>query len=214
MPGPPGPAAGRYRFADGAARLILPDPDTNRFQEPVAMPAANATESIGRSLLLLSLLLPTATVQAQTAAPETVDSARAASLYVSNRPEDHPRSNYAAAVRAKARTDSIFAARSRGLLDYDKISYRSSVGDLDIPAYIFQPLAKRGAQAHAALIWVHGGVHGDWDENYWPFIRDAVERGYVVIAPEYRGSTGYGEAFHNAIDYGGWEVDDVTVKNE
>jgi len=37
-----------------------------------------------------------------------------------------------------------------------------------------------------------------------------VERGYVVIAPEYRGSTGYGEDFHQAIDYGGYEVDDVV----
>ena len=39
--------------------------------------------------------------------------------------------------------------------------------------------------------------------------REAVERGYVVICPEYRGSTGYGEKHHNAIDYGGYEIDDV-----
>jgi dienelactone hydrolase len=94
------------------------------------------------------------------------------------------------------------------VLDYSKITYRSSVGDMDIPAYVYQPLEKRGARGHAALIWVHGGVHGNWTENYWPFIREAVERGYVVIAPEYRGSTGYGEEHHNAIDYGGYEVDD------
>src|SRR5207253_10886872 len=40
-------------------------------------------------------------------------------------------------------------------------------------------------------------------------VREAVERGYVVIAPEYRGSTGYGEEFHKEIDYGGYEVDDA-----
>jgi dipeptidyl aminopeptidase/acylaminoacyl peptidase len=43
----------------------------------------------------------------------------------------------------------------------------------------------------------------------WPFVREAVERGYVIIAPEYRGSTGYGEEHHRAIDYGAYEVDDV-----
>ena len=43
----------------------------------------------------------------------------------------------------------------------------------------------------------------------FPFVKEAVERGYVVIAPDYRGSTGYGEAHHQAIDYGGYEVDDV-----
>jgi dipeptidyl aminopeptidase/acylaminoacyl peptidase len=36
-----------------------------------------------------------------------------------------------------------------------------------------------------------------------------VLKGYVIICPEYRGSTGYGEAHHQAIDYGGKEVDDV-----
>ena len=38
-----------------------------------------------------------------------------------------------------------------------------------------------------------------------------VARGYVVIAPEYRGSIGYGPAFYDAIDYGGAEVDDVVT---
>jgi dipeptidyl aminopeptidase/acylaminoacyl peptidase len=42
----------------------------------------------------------------------------------------------------------------------------------------------------------------------FPFVKEAVNRGYVIICPEYRGSTGYGEAHYNAIDYGGYEVDD------
>ena len=59
------------------------------------------------------------------------------------------------------------------------------------------------------MVWVHGGVHGNWGITMFPFVKEAVERGYVVIAPDYRGSTGYGEAHHQAIDYGGNEVDDV-----
>jgi hypothetical protein len=51
------------------------------------------------------------------------------------------------------------------VLDYRKVTYRSSVGDMDIPAYVYQPLDKRGARGHAALIWVHGGVHGNWTET-------------------------------------------------
>jgi dipeptidyl aminopeptidase/acylaminoacyl peptidase len=137
--------------------------------------------------------------------------ARAAELYVSNRPEDHPRANYAVHIAQKARTDSIFEARARGVMRYRKVSYRSRIGDLDIPAYVYEPLEDRGPGTRPALIWVHGGVHGNWGHSYWPFIEDAVARGYVVIAPEYRGSTGYGETFHNAIDYGGWEVDDVVT---
>ncbi len=110
---------------------------------------------------------------------------------------------------AKAAIDAQYAKASQGVMDYRKVTYRSSVGDMDIPAYLFQPLKKRGAKGHAAMIWVHGGVHGNWGANMFPFVKEAVERGYVVICPEYRGSTGYGEAHHNAIDYGGYEVDDT-----
>jgi dipeptidyl aminopeptidase/acylaminoacyl peptidase len=138
-----------------------------------------------------------------------MDSARAAQLYVSNRPEDHPIANYAMHIAAKARTDSIFAARSAGVMRYEKVTYRSSADGLQIPAYVFSPLRPRGARAHAAMVWVHGGVHGNWAQNYLPFIIEAVQRGYVIVAPEYRGSTGYGKEFHEAIDYGGMELDDV-----
>ncbi len=139
----------------------------------------------------------------------SMDSARAAQLYVSNRHEDHPQANFAQQIAAKARTDSIFAARSAGVMDYRKISYRSAVDGMEIPAYVYAPLQKRGARGHAAMVWVHGGVHGNWDQNYLPFIIEAVQRGYVIIAPEYRGSTGYGAEHYNAIDYGAKEVDDV-----
>ncbi|MBA3889615.1 MAG: S9 family peptidase [Gemmatimonadaceae bacterium] len=138
-----------------------------------------------------------------------LDTARARMLYVSNRPEDHPVADYGRHIEVKAVTDSIFAARSRGVMQYRKVTYRSPVDGLEIPAYVYAPLTPRGNRAHAAMVWVHGGVHGNWTENYLPFIIEAVNRGYVVIAPEYRGSTGYGREFHEAIDYGGKEVDDV-----
>ncbi|MGB9606395.1 MAG: alpha/beta hydrolase family protein, partial [Bryobacteraceae bacterium] len=40
-------------------------------------------------------------------------------------------------------------------------------------------------------------------------VRELIEQGYSIIAPDYRGSTGYGVAFYRQIDYGGWENDDV-----
>ncbi len=182
-----------------------------------------------RSVLALSALLVAVSVapvgvapvrlEAQTPAPAAgqrpprqqvpMDSARAAALYVSDRHADHPVANFAQAIAGKAVTDSIFAARSRGVMRYEKTSYRSRHGDMDIPVYVFAPLESRGARAHAALVWVHGGVHGNWDQNYLPFIIEATQKGYVVVAPDYRGSTGYGAAHHNAIDYGGKELDDV-----
>ncbi len=81
-----------------------------------------------------------------------------------------------------------------------------------IPAYVFTPKTMR---ANAPLIvFVHGGVHGDFGTYYAHIVRELIERGYVIIAPEYRGSTGYGSSFYNAIDYGGAEVDDVKAARD
>jgi dipeptidyl aminopeptidase/acylaminoacyl peptidase len=96
----------------------------------------------------------------------------------------------------------------------EKISYRSSAGDLDIPAFVFLPLSPTSPGSHPALVWVHEDIRGHLYEHYIPYIRDATARGYVVIAPEYRGSIGYGRAHFDAIDYGGREVDDVVTAVE
>ncbi|MCC7053210.1 MAG: S9 family peptidase [Gemmatimonadaceae bacterium] len=156
-------------------------------------------------------LLPGQDERARPRPRAAVDSARAAALYVSNDPADHPVANYARAIAAKAATDSIFAARSAGVMKFSKVTYTSPVDGLEIPASLFEPLTARGPRTRPALVWVHGGVHGNWDQNYLPFIIEAVRRGYVIIAPDYRGSTGYGKAFHERIDYGGTEVDDVLA---
>jgi dipeptidyl aminopeptidase/acylaminoacyl peptidase len=137
------------------------------------------------------------------------DSARVELLYVSNRPEDLPKADYATQVARKRATDSIYAARSAGVMEFRKVTYKSRADGMTIPAYLFAPLTKRGAKGHAAMIWVHGGVHGDWGTSMYPFVREAVQRCYVVITPDYRGSTGHGAAHYEAIDYGGKEVDDV-----
>ena len=142
--------------------------------------------------------------------PGAFDEERARRLYVSNRPEDHaPGRDFERDIRSRRTIEARYAEASRGVLDFRKVSYRSSAGGLEIPAYLFQPLKSRGPGGHAGMVWVHGGVHGSWGINMFPFVKDAVDRGYVVICPEYRGSTGYGEKHHNAIDYGGYEIDDV-----
>ncbi len=114
-------------------------------------------------------------------------------------------------LRDQADTDARWRAASDGYMDMRKITYRSRAGDLDIPAFVFQPLRVRGPRGHAALVWVHENIRGHLYEHYIPYVREAVSKGYVVIAPEYRGSIGYGKTFFDAIDYGGAEVDDVVT---
>ncbi len=169
--------------------------------------AAMLLLAVGGELALAQAVATPAPSARRSAVPQ--DSARAAQLYVSNRPEDAPSADHQRLAAQKRTTDSTYAARSAGVMEFRKVTYRSRVDGMTVPAYLFAPLAKRGAKGHAALVWVHGGVHSDWGTNMFPFVREAVQRGYVVITPDYRGSTGHGAAHYEAIDYGGKEVDDA-----
>jgi dipeptidyl aminopeptidase/acylaminoacyl peptidase len=78
---------------------------------------------------------------------------------------------------------------------------------LILPVYVFTPKNVQGKAP--MLVFIHGGVHGDFDTFYAHIIREIIGQGYIVVAPEYRGSTGYGANMYNQIDYGGAEIDDV-----
>ena len=84
---------------------------------------------------------------------------------------------------------------------------QSAGNSLILPVYVFAPKNLQGKAP--MLVFVHGGVHGDFDTFYVHIVRELIGQGYVIVAPEYRGSTGYGSDLYNQIDYGGAEVDDV-----
>jgi dipeptidyl aminopeptidase/acylaminoacyl peptidase len=81
--------------------------------------------------------------------------------------------------------------------------------------YTFVPRDRRPGERSPLLVLPHGGVHADFSSTYYAHIvRELVVQGYVVVAPEYRGSTGYGKTFHDLIDYGGREIEDVRAAKD
>ncbi len=52
-------------------------------------------------------------------------------------------------------------------------------------------------------------VHSHFNSSFVHNLRELLGQGYAVLAPDYRGSTGYGKEFYELIDYGGLEVEDV-----
>ncbi|HSB11291.1 MAG TPA: alpha/beta fold hydrolase [Blastocatellia bacterium] len=80
-----------------------------------------------------------------------------------------------------------------------------------ITAYTFVPKKYATAGSLPLIVYVHGGVHGNFESSAVHIVRELVEQGYAVIAPDYRGSTGYGREFWRLIDYGGLEIDDVLA---
>lgn len=81
-------------------------------------------------------------------------------------------------------------------------------------AYVFVPKGLESGSRQPLLVFPHGGVHGDFNTYYTHIVRELMEQGYVVIAPEYRGSTGYGRDYYEAIDYGGIEIEDVVAARD
>src|SRR5262245_10720395 len=106
-----------------------------------------------RNVLPLALLLAASQAVAQvqpaqrqqgTPRPQrrevVMDTARARSLYVSNKAEDQPQADFTRQIAAKAATDSTLLARSKGAYDFQKITYKSSADGMEVPAYLFTPL--------------------------------------------------------------------------
>ncbi len=80
--------------------------------------------------------------------------------------------------------------------------------------YVFVPKGLDRERKSPLLVLPHGGVHGDFGTYHTHIVRELMAQGYVVLAPEYRGSTGYGKGYREAIDYGGLEVDDCVAARD
>lgn len=78
-----------------------------------------------------------------------------------------------------------------------------------VTAYTFIPKKYSSSAKIPLIVYVHGGVHGDFETSAAHVVRELVQQGYAVLAPDYRGSTGYGQAYWRLIDYGGLENEDV-----
>ena len=82
---------------------------------------------------------------------------------------------------------------------------------LRIKTYVFIPKDIDPQKSYPLLVLPHGGVHSNFNTGYAHIVRELIAQQYIVVAPEYRGSTGYGGTFYRAIDYGGLEIQDVKA---
>jgi dipeptidyl aminopeptidase/acylaminoacyl peptidase len=83
-----------------------------------------------------------------------------------------------------------------------------------LSAYTFMPRKQPTGGKLPLLVFVHGGVHGHFDSSYVHALRELLQQGYAIIAPEYRGSSGYGKELWHLIDYGGLEVEDAYAARQ
>jgi dipeptidyl aminopeptidase/acylaminoacyl peptidase len=78
-------------------------------------------------------------------------------------------------------------------------------------SYVFIPKGLDPGRKYPLIVFPHGGVHSDFTTYYTHIIRELMSQQYIVIAAEYRGSTGYGKEHYKKIDYGGLEIEDIDA---
>lgn len=105
--------------------------------------------------------------------------------------------------------DTYPALASRAFAQRRSVTYQARDGT-SIPAYLTRP--PNGSPPFPAVLLVHGGPQSRVDGAfaYWPAF--LASRGYLVLEPNFRGSSGYGEAWTAAGrgEWGGLMQHDVT----
>ena len=67
----------------------------------------------------------------------------------------------------------------------------------DVHAFLVVP---DGTRPFPLVIDVHGGPHAQVGDQFDPFVQAWVDHGFAVLSPNYRGSTGYGKAWQDALE--------------
>lgn len=95
------------------------------------------------------------------------------------------------------------ALAQNALVIPERVSYKSFDG-LEIPAFLYRPARPNGA----AVLYPHGGPSSQYVLEWDILAQYFVAKGYTWLAPNYRGSTGYGFQFEHA-NYGDWGKGDM-----
>lgn len=100
-------------------------------------------------------------------------------------------------------TSQLPALAAQPLVQPERVSYKSFDG-LEIPAFLYRPAKPNGA----AVLYPHGGPSAQYVLEWDILAQYFVAKGYTWIAPNYRGSTGYGLEFEHA-NYNDWGKGDL-----
>ena len=89
----------------------------------------------------------------------------------------------------------------------------SSFDGLAIHGLLYKPHGASAEHPAPALVMPHGGPTGQYFHNFDLFTQFLVNEGYVVLAPNVRGSTGYGVEFRDMArhDWGGADLEDLVA---
>jgi len=119
-----------------------------------------------------------------------------------------------ATQKSKQLTHSLLAGLNpEDLVEPFLIHYPSRDGKWQISAFVYVPHNAPRDHTHPAIVFVHGGPTSQTVNSFNRIVQYLANQGYLVIAPNYRGSSGYGKEFTDAnrFDMGGGDLQDVLA---
>ncbi|MGB6776399.1 MAG: S9 family peptidase [Terriglobales bacterium] len=107
----------------------------------------------------------------------------------------------------------VGGVRSEDMVEPYLVHYPSKDGKWTISAFVYVPYNLPRNGQHPAIVYVHGGPTAQTMNTFNRFVQYMANQGYIVIAPNYRGSIGYGKEFQqaNLFDMGGGDLQDVLA---
>jgi dipeptidyl aminopeptidase/acylaminoacyl peptidase len=139
---------------------------------------------------------------------------------------EHPLEIYSVAAKRDAVATRLTNSLPPGLLPQDLIAptavhYPSRADAKPVPATLMVDKNLDRAKKHPAIIWVHGSGadqnylawHPGFYRMYYSMSQYLAQQGYVVLTPDYRGSSGYSREWATGVsrDLGGSETQDVNA---
>jgi dipeptidyl aminopeptidase/acylaminoacyl peptidase len=107
---------------------------------------------------------------------------------------------------------AVASLRPEALATSQMVTYKSFDGTL-ISALVTMPANLKRNGSNPAIVLPHGGPTGKTEDYFDDIAAALASRGYIIIAPNFRGSTGYGKAFQTANydDLGGGDLKDTVA---
>ena len=83
----------------------------------------------------------------------------------------------------------------------------------EITGYLYVPELATADKPVPLIVTPHGGPTSHWRNSWHPFVQLLVQRGYAVLAPNVRGSSGFGRDFEtlNDGDWGRGDLEDLIT---
>ncbi|KAB0264154.1 S9 family peptidase [Microvirga brassicacearum] len=81
-----------------------------------------------------------------------------------------------------------------------RVERARSFDGLPIPFLVYEPTLAAPPKGYPAVIIIHGGPEAQWTPTFRPDIQFLLGQGILVVAPNVRGSTGYGRTYQHLDD--------------